>query len=61
MIEKPLTTYGKKLNLCDGAVSVDGCNSQEEADYKVKDFASTYGYKPPPKWRFWDQKTWVRK
>lgn len=60
MTIKPDITYGKTVFLCDGQVAVSGCATPEEADLKVKDLAQHCGYKPPPRWKFWDQKTWVR-
>lgn len=53
-------TYCKRIKLCDGSIYIEGCNSSEEANLKATDLAKSLGYNPPPKWKFWDQETWVR-
>jgi len=54
------TTYGKWIKLCDGFISVEKCETPEIAAANVERIAREHGYKPPPKWRFWDKKTWVK-
>lgn len=53
--------YAHYIKTTDGtSIEVVGFKSPEEAKERAEIAAKEFGYKPPPKWKFWDQQTWVK-